>query len=210
MPKMNGKKKAVVVPCGPRHHDPRTGLVLCKKPDRCNGDVCRSRIDPGIALALAFGCPLVITGDGHGGEDVRYFKKLAKEAGVTQVFTSIHAGTGTTLTDMEGASRLFKDEFVLRQVYEIHLVTDEGHMRRAKLMLKGELLRIMRRRRFSVIRRFIKDGFDFPLALCRREKAGHQAYWKGRYDRTPRLPPSALPMGQQDLELKSGLSLSPA
>ena len=111
-------------------------VVLCG-PHAPGGEVLFHRIDRAIRVATDHGVPLMIAGDGNGGEDVELFARRALASGVERVITIAQA-LSTTLEDVcRVAHKLSESEY--ERVLQVCLVTDEWHMPRAVVMLADRL-----------------------------------------------------------------------
>lgn len=151
----------VVVFCGP-HEEGRSVPML--------------RISRAIAVALARELPILIAGDGNRGQDVRFFARRARNAGVRSG-CGLYNGEASTLND----ARMVAERLQGAQLSRIHLVTDNWHMRRARAMLASELcahgLDLC-----EIICEDVQDGPKPPAWVPEAERRGLEDFQSGRYD----------------------------
>jgi hypothetical protein len=101
-------------------------------------DAPTRRIDRAIELALQLGLPLMIAGDGNGGQDVAQFNDRAVARGVCYVI-ALYDQDASTWSDAMCVAQNIGRNPRLECISTIHLVTDDWHMDRSKAMLEGEL-----------------------------------------------------------------------
>ncbi len=191
-------RSVVAVYTGPHHGvEEETGdIIICKTPEECeerDRSRCLKRIRRGLERALFYKAyrikvPLIVCGDGNWGDDVCEFVRLAYTAGIEQVYGFAFMDgrePGTTKEDAIGLAKLLRDRPELQTVDFVELVTDEKHGRRAKIITKGELTRLLPWREISVKRQLVLDGIQFTKKMVRNERKGTRDYIAERYQRQP-------------------------
>lgn len=157
--------------CGPHDND---------------GGISYRRIDAAIERARktrAKQLPIVICGDGNGGQDCLQFIDRAQQGDIQHAFFRYHAGA-STITDAQSLALVLSRDPTFAHVREVHLVTDWWHMPRATLFLQDTLRACIARRSLRVIEHPVMCQVP-PTHVLAREEQGIQDFLAGTYGTNP-------------------------
>lgn len=160
----------VLMVCGPHLYDDRPSPI-------------HQRIDAATYHAAVKDATLLVCGDACGGEDVRHFIARARGRHPDLSIHGCYDPGACTLTDVRAGLRQLNELVAPGGEAHVLLVTDDYHIRRAGVMLRGEIAsHLTRGQRLTVEDRFL-HGTPRPPdeTQLAREEQGLRDYLDGRY-----------------------------
>lgn len=122
-------KSVLLVPAAPHYAD-QFGIRRL-----WHGRICRA-----IALAHHTDQAIIVVGDANGGDDVRTFAHLARQAGIEQVFEAYNQpGSKNTRGDMRAAAELVVSDPAFTDLEFVRIVSCWYHLPRCAIALRQEL-----------------------------------------------------------------------